>query len=120
MDIKSIRGTENMHIVMWLVKDSCWVMDWKIAGMCMIIPTLGLAFYITWKMRHNKAELFHNLAVCCWIIANSTWMTGEFFYNDTLRNYAAIFFAAGAISVIYYYLVHSHFFARKAADSSGK
>jgi|SRR6185436_6181423 len=116
MDIKSIRGTENMHIAMWLLKDSCWVMDWKIAGICMIVPTLSLAFYITWKMRENKSELFHNLAVCSWIIANSIWMTGEFFYDDTLRPYATVFFAAGVFSVIYYYLVHSHFITWKTKN----
>ncbi|HKR07160.1 MAG TPA: hypothetical protein VJY62_21160 [Bacteroidia bacterium] len=113
MDIKSIRGKENMHIVMWLLKDSCWVMDWKIAGIIMIIPTLSLAVYITWKMRHNKSELFHNLAVCNWITANSIWMAGEFFYNDTLRPPATIFFALGVLSVIYYYFIHTPFYRKK-------
>lgn len=112
MDIKSIRGTENMHIVMWLLKDSCWVMDWKVAGMLMVIPTVSLAFYITWKMRDNKSELFHNMAVCCWILANSIWMTGEFFYDDTFRPYAAVFFAGGVLCVVYYYLIHTRYAER--------
>jgi hypothetical protein len=110
MDIKSIRGKENTHIVMWLLKDSCWVMDWKMAGLFMIVPTLSLAFYITWKMRENKSELFHNMAVCCWIIANSIWMIGEFYYDDTLRPHARVFFAAGVLCVIYYYLIHTRYF----------
>ncbi|HEY6436279.1 MAG TPA: hypothetical protein VIY47_06790 [Ignavibacteriaceae bacterium] len=117
MDIKHIRGKENMHIVMWLIKDSCWVMDWKTAGILMVIPTLGLAFYITWLMRNNKSELFHNLAVCCWIIANSIWMTGEFFYNDTLRPYSAVFFASGACSIIYYYFIHAPFYGKKPGEN---
>ena len=50
--------------------------------MIMIVPTIGLAFYISWISRRDKAELFHNLAVCCWISANSTWMIGEFYYED--------------------------------------
>lgn len=114
MEIKNIRGKENMHIVMWLLKDTCWVMDWKTAGIFMILPTLGLAFYITWKMRKDKSELFHNLAVCNWIIANSIWMTGEFFYDDTLRPYATVFFASGVCSIIYYYLIHNTFYRKRA------
>ncbi len=103
MDIKKIRGYENMHIVMWLLKDTCWVMDWHVVGMIMVVPTIALAFFITWKSRSEKAELFHNLAVSSWIIANSTWMTGEFFYNDTTRPYAAVFFALGFVFIIWYY-----------------
>ncbi|MFI5218139.1 MAG: hypothetical protein ACHQNT_01535 [Bacteroidia bacterium] len=103
---KKIRETENLHIVMWLLKDTCWVMDWRVAGMFMIVPTLTVAIYITWKMREHKAELFHNLAVCNWITANCIWMIGEFFYNDTLRPYARVFFALGILMVIYYYAVH--------------
>ena len=103
MELKKIRAYENLHIVMWLLKDTCWVMTWRTLGMVMIAPTLLLAFFITYKNREDKAELFHNLAVCSWITANSVWMTGEFFYNDTKRNYAAIFFALGFVFVFWYY-----------------
>ncbi len=103
---ESIRKTENLHIVMWLLKDTCWVLTWKEAGMIMVLPTLTVAIYITWRMRNHTAELFHNLAVCCWISANSIWMTGEFFFHDGLRNYAIVFFVLGLISVAYYYSVH--------------
>jgi hypothetical protein len=32
-------------------------------------------------------------------------MVGEFFYDDGLRPQAVVFFGAGLLSVIYYYLV---------------
>jgi hypothetical protein len=102
---KDIREYENLHIVLWLLKDTCWVLMWKELGMIMIIPTLAAAFHIAWLRRTIKTELFHNLAVCSWITANSIWMIGEFFFDDSLRPVAAAFFLLGLLTVAYYYLV---------------
>lgn len=102
--LANIRKLENTHVALWLLKDTCWVMDFHLAGIFMIVPTLSLAVYITWRFRKVLAEFFHNLAVCCWITANSIWMIGEFYYGDTLRHYAAVFFFAGMAIVIIYYL----------------
>jgi hypothetical protein len=104
VSLTSIRKFENFHIALWLVKDTCWVMDVHVLGMIMIVPTLALAFYITWKFRQNVCEMMHNSAVCMWITANSIWMTGEFFFNDSFRPYALVFFAAGLITIAWYYL----------------
>lgn len=101
----SIRKFENLHIVCWLLKDTCWVMDLHTPGMIMIFPTLFLAFYITYRFRGVKSELYHNLAVCAWIVANTIWMTGEFFYDDTLRLYATAFFVIGLCILAFYYLI---------------
>ena len=100
----AIRKFENMHIALWLLKDTCWVLTLKTAGMIMIGPTLGLAMYITWRTRRMRAELYHNLAVCCWIAANSVWMFGEFYRDDGTRPVAVVFFAAGIGCIGYYYL----------------
>ena len=70
----------------------------------MIAPTLLLAIHITYIHRNDKAELAHNLAVCLWISANSVWMIGEFFYEDSLRNYATFLFVAGLSIMTLYYL----------------
>jgi hypothetical protein len=101
---KEIRKFENMHILMWLLKDTCWVLNYKAMGMFMIVPTLSLAFFLTWRMRSSLTELLHNLAVCSWIIANSIWMTGEFFFDDSWRHYAFIFFLTGLLLIFYYYV----------------
>lgn len=99
-----MRRFENFHILLWLLKDTCWVLTWRTMGMIMIFPTILLAFFITWKFRNFKSELWHNLAVCSWIMANSVWMTGEFYYEDTTRTYAAIFFALGFVFIACYYV----------------
>ncbi|MFN8324068.1 MAG: hypothetical protein U0T74_15505 [Chitinophagales bacterium] len=103
---KNIREYENLHIALWLIKDTCWVMGWSIGGMLMIVPTLFVAIHITWRSRRDLADLFHNVAVCCWISANAIWMTGEFFFQDGLRNYAMIFFTIGLVVVAIFYIVH--------------
>ncbi len=102
--IKKIRKVENLHIAFWLVKDTCWVMDLHVLGMIMIFPTLFVAIYLTYIFRKVKSELYHNLAICFWILANATWMTGEFYFNDTFRPIASGFFITGLIIVGFYYL----------------
>lgn len=102
--LAKIRNLENTHILLWLIKDSCWVMDFKPLGVFMIIPTVIMAFYLTYLSRHDRKELLHNLAVCCWILANSIWMIGEFYFDDTSRPYAAAFFLLGLAFVAFYYI----------------
>jgi hypothetical protein len=79
------RKIENLHILLWLLKDICWAADLKWLGTFMILPTISVAIWLTWKMRKSYSELMHNLAVILWIAANSAWMVGEFFFNDTTR-----------------------------------
>ena len=116
--MKNIREYENLHIALWLLKDTCWVTAgtypadsmwhhaWQIFGMIMIVPTLAVAIHITWRSRKQISDLFHNIAVCLWITANAVWMTGEFFFEDGTRGIAKIFFAAGIIVVAIYYAIH--------------
>lgn len=99
------RWMENGHILLWLVKDTCWALEFKPGGMIMIFPTVFVAFYITWRSRFMRAELYHNIAVCCWILANSVWMVGEFFEHES-RPYAASLFGLGLLVLAYYYIVH--------------
>lgn len=99
-----IRKLENFHILLWLLKDICWVTLSKGLGVFMIIPTLGLAIYITYRHRQNKTELAHNLSICFWIAANSTWMLGEFYFDDATRNLAILFFIIGLAIILLYYI----------------
>jgi hypothetical protein len=102
-DMHALRKKENFHIVLWLVKDFAWIMDYKILGLSMAIPTVLLAIYLTWHSRADKTEFAHNLAVMFWICANVIWMFGEFYLNDTTRSIAQPFFIAGmAVLGIHY------------------
>ena len=109
----SIRKFENFHILLWLIKDLCWVVLWKPLGVFMIAPTLIFAVYITYLNKADKAELAHNLAVCFWICANSVWMIGEFYYSDNMRPYAIGLFVAGLFAMVRFYFLE--FFRKKSA-----
>jgi hypothetical protein len=102
---KSYRWLENIHILLWLIKDTCWAMEWKPSAVAMIIPTISVALYLLYRSKRNKTELYHNAAVCLWIIANSTWMIGEFINLD-LRPIAAILFGIGVGILTIYYSVY--------------
>lgn len=104
MDLLSkIRRLENLHIVFWLIKDTCWMMEFKLLGAIMIIPALFMAIFIVYHTRQS-IDLHINLAILCWISANSYWMFVEFFYNSHWKHLALIPFGLGFLFVIIYYL----------------
>lgn len=106
------RRLENLHIVFWLIKDISWCMIWKTLGIIMVIPTLSVAIYISYRTRKITSELAHNLAVAFWISANSYWMISEFFGFDEVKifgNYegkhlAMIPFLIGVAILAWYYI----------------
>ena len=102
--IGAVRKKENLHIVLWLLKDFGWIMDFKILALFMAIPTLFLAVQLCWITRSDDSELHHNGAVLCWIMANVVWMCGEFFFNDGIRHLAAPFFVVGLLLLGKFYL----------------
>ncbi len=84
----------------------------------MIVPTMLAALIITWQTRKLFSELMHNLAVVFWIVANCTWMIGEFYGWDEgrfgLRNLALIPFSIGLIILAVYYCLY--FFKRSIRE----
>jgi len=104
-EIQSIRKYENVHILLWLIKDTFWVMGISALSTLMILPTISIAIYITWKFRQLRAEYFHNTAVCFWISANATWMVGEFYFDDQTKPIAIGLFLTGLTVLAYYYLI---------------
>jgi hypothetical protein len=108
------RRIENLHILLWLVKDACWAINLKIPALIMIIPTLWVAILITYQTRKITSEFLHNLAIDFWITANCTWMIGEFTGWDAnlvgpygLREFSLIPFGIGLFILGYYYLIYA-------------
>jgi len=97
------RWIENGHILIWLLKDTCWAMEYKPLAVAMIVPAIAVAFYILWRSRGMKSEFYHSLAVCFWIIANSVWMLGEF-NGIEARPLAASVFGCGLLALAVYYI----------------
>ncbi len=107
------RRLENLHIVFWLFKDISWCMLWQELGIAMVVPTLTVAVYISFRTRNIKSEFAHNLAVTFWITANSYWMISEFYGFDEVsvwggfegKHLAMIPFLAGVFILAWYYII---------------
>ena len=98
-----IRKLENAHLPLWLLKDTCWMMQWRIAGMLMVVPTIAVALWMIYHTRQTN-EKWINVATTFWIIGNSYWMCVEFFGMETLlKQYTLIPFVMGFIAVIIFY-----------------
>lgn len=99
-----IHQYENFHIPLWLLKDTCWMLQWKVLGITMIVPTILVAIIIAIKSWREKTDAFWlNLSVFFWITGNSYWMICEFVHHEELKNYAGIPFAIGMLTVTYFY-----------------
>lgn len=94
---------DNMHILLWLIKDTCWMLEWKVLGTAMIAPTIAVAIYLAYRTVRERA-FWLNLAVCFWITANAYWMICEFAGHDELKNFAGIPFGLGLTSVAVFYI----------------
>ncbi len=102
VDFHKLRKLEHIHIPLWLIKDTCWMMEWKVIAGIMIIPTVLVAIVIA-VLTFRHEEFFINLAICFWISANVYWMCCEFMGHAELKYYAGIPFAIGIIcSAIFY------------------
>lgn len=99
----TMRHYENLHIPLWLLKDTCWMMQWKLLGMFMIIPTIAVALIIAIRSRKHR-EVWVNAAICFWISANAYWMCAEFYGHEEWKYYAGIPFSLGFICVFAFYL----------------
>jgi hypothetical protein len=108
-----LRKVENLHIVFWLFKDMSWCMLWRELGVIMIFPTLFVSIYLTLKTRSHQSELFHNISITFWILANSFWMISEFYGFDEKsiiiglkgKEVAFVFFILGVLTLAWYYLL---------------
>lgn len=100
----TVKHLENLHVALWLLKDCAWCQLWMPVGIAMAAPTIAVSFFIAWHSRKSLADLIHNLAVCLWIVANITWMVGEFYFHDKTRHIARVFFFSGLITLTAYYL----------------
>ncbi|MCK6610752.1 MAG: hypothetical protein L6Q78_06890 [Bacteroidia bacterium] len=111
---RKIRESENLHVILWLVKDTFWMLEFKPIAVFMIAPTLAMALWVLWISRNEELTLLPNLAVTFWILANGIWMLDEFYFTGT-KLWSLIPFISGiAIMLVYLFMRIKAFFNKKA------
>lgn len=101
---KNARFFENFHILLWLIKDSFWLLEWRIVGTIMIIPTILVALIIAIKT-FKESDFYLNIAVCCWISSNAFWMLCEFYNWLDYKIFAIYPFLIGLLFTGYYFYI---------------
>jgi len=96
-----IKHFENLHILLWLIKDSCWMLELKLIGTLAFFPTIAMALYICWRSSSKPLDFAANLAVTAWILANASWMFYDF-YHWPLKPISLGFFCIGLLIISYY------------------
>jgi hypothetical protein len=79
------REYENIHILFWMGKDCAWANGELIMWLIFVVPTVGIAWDLTWvssQRKHMLLDHFHYLAQLIWVMSNAVWAGGEFFDPD--------------------------------------
>jgi len=106
---------DNLHVVLWILKDLSWCFGWVYVGLSMILPAVLVAIYILLYHSVTPEKFIHNVSIIFWISANSIWMASEFLgFENQIGGFpiggkiiAGSLFVAGLALVSGYYLVRS-------------
>jgi hypothetical protein len=87
---------ETIHIPLWLVKDLCWLLSYRLLGVMVAIPTIIVAFVMAVVTRGDRERFLPNISVALWILANANWMVAEF-YDWDIKHYSLYPFVGGLL-----------------------
>lgn len=104
----SVRGTENLHVYLWLLKDLFWCLGYVYAssafGSLALIFTASM-FVSAFKMK-NTEEMYFLVHVFVWLFSNFWWMRSELaptYYNTNGREQSGyMLFGANIFAMLYY------------------
>eukprot|EP01038_Epipyxis_sp_PR26KG_P014646 gene14646-19677_t len=75
----TIRGAENFHIYLWILKDLSWTQDWYCSGYIFGILACFWSGYLLCHAIHfrNVKEIWACIAQLLWLVSNTIWMSAE-------------------------------------------
>ncbi len=86
---------ESIHFPMWILKDLAWMLGFGVMSLSLAIPTIIISvLLIKWSAKFF--EKMENIAILCWLTANTLWMSHEQFDVQT-KELAVIMFSFGII-----------------------
>lgn len=106
----SIRGLDNVHIYMWILKDYSWSTDNK--EMAIGFGSLALGWCVVLQLaaarQHDWEECYFLIGQILWLVGNFWWMCGETQIagdDDTNAPQAAWILVSGLGVLLFYYLI---------------
>ena len=68
LSFSSLRGMENFHLYLWLVKDLSWAQNWYYSGMTFGSLAVSFSFFLMCYAIHMRAtnEIFVSAAILIW------------------------------------------------------
>lgn len=75
----SVRGAENFHIYLWIMKDLAWTQKWYIISWIFGISAISWCLVLVYHafMDKNYNEMYMLVALILWLSANFVWMAGK-------------------------------------------
>ena len=95
---------DSIHLLLWLVKDTLWVMGFKYATLFMILPTVGYTFYLLSKNYQDKNYFILYLAILCWLLGNSAWILNDFLFENKYNVICYALFLLGIAIILFHIL----------------
>jgi hypothetical protein len=88
-----------MHFPLWILKDMAWMLGFGWISLILAIPTIFISIILI--LYTIGVERKQNIALLCWLLANTLWMSDEMFDVNT-KGIALISFVTGIIVVLTY------------------
>ena len=85
MVFKSWKHYENIHILMWLGKDTAWNWSWQVMWVVFSIPTILVGLDFIHKSLLTKRLMIDHAHYCSqflWVFSNLIWAYGELFLPE--------------------------------------
>lgn len=95
---------DGIHLLLWLIKDTLWVMGFKYATLLMIIPTVSYTCYLLYKNRENRSFFILYIAILFWLLGNSAWIVNDFFLQNKYNTVCYVFFILGILTTFFHIL----------------
>ena len=78
----SVRGAENFHIYLWILKDLAWTQKWYGMSWTFGILAISWIFVLAYHAFNDRNfnEIYMLIAMVLWLSANFVWMAGELLY----------------------------------------
>lgn len=125
----TIRGSEYLHLYLWVIKDLSWTQDWLYSGYIFGILAIIWSFFLIIRSLYyrNFYETIVSVAQLLWLVANFWWMTGEvhdyYFpndypqYEDRQRQASYIMMSALCWLGVYYFIIRPLGLLKPNADA---